>query len=85
MFVKINGTLAKKKKHLLQISVRELHNDMILPGYEGVFPSAKTVDGKICIGDASLRNYIPKYIKPMSKRKNITCGCKNCISAMLLQ
>ena len=28
---------------------------------------------------------MPKYIKPMSNRNNITSGCKTCISAMLLQ
>ena len=37
LFVKINGTIVNKQKHLLQISVRELHNDMILPIYEGIF------------------------------------------------
>ena len=31
LFVKINGNLLKKQKYLLQISVLELHNDMILP------------------------------------------------------
>ena len=33
----------------------------------------------------SLSNYMLKYIKPTSKRNNITCECKTCISAMLLQ
>ena len=28
---------------------------------------------------------MPKYIKPMSNRNKIKCGCKTCISAMLLQ
>ena len=37
LFVKIYGTLVKKHKHLPQISVLELHNDMILPDYLGVF------------------------------------------------
>ena len=37
LFVKIIGTLVKKQKHLLQISVQELHNDMILPISEDVF------------------------------------------------
>ena len=37
LLIKINGTLVKKKKYLLQISVRELHNDTIRPIYEGVF------------------------------------------------
>ena len=37
MFIKINGTIVKKQKHLIQISVGELHNDMTLPIFEGVF------------------------------------------------
>ena len=40
---------------------------------------------KVCIGDIYIRKYIPKYIKPMSNRNNITRGCKTCISSMLLQ
>ena len=32
---KINGMHVKKQKHILQISVRELHNDMILPIFQG--------------------------------------------------
>ena len=70
MFVKINGTLVKKK-NLIQISVRELHNDMIFPSSEGGFSGARTVYGNICIGDTSLRKYMPKYIKPMSDKTNI--------------
>ena len=62
MFVEINGILVKKQKHLPQIWVRELHNDMILPIPEGGFPGVRTVDGNIFIGDTSLRNCMPKYI-----------------------
>ena len=87
MFVEINGILVKKQKHLPQIWVKELHNDMILPRSEGGFPGVITVDGNICIGDTSLSNskYMPKYIKPMSNRNNITFGCDTWISAMLIQ
>ena len=35
--VKINVTIVTKQKHLPQISVQELHNDMILPTSEGGF------------------------------------------------
>ena len=58
---------------------------MILPSSEGGFFSATTVDWKIFIGDTSLRNYMPKYIKPMSNRNKIKCGCKTCIIAVLIQ
>ena len=70
-FVKINGTIVKEHNHILQISVRELHNDMIFKGY---FFGARTVDEKLFIGDTSLRKYTPKIIKPMSNRDKITRG-----------
>ena len=73
------------KKYLLQISVREPQNDTILPGFEGGFSGARTIDRNICIGYKSLRKYTPKNMKPMIDRNNITCGCETCISAMLLQ
>ena len=85
LFEKINGTIVNKQKHLLQISVRDLQNYMILPIFQGGFFGAITVDGKLCIGDNSLRMYIPKYRKPTSNRNKIKCVCKTCISAMLIQ
>ena len=56
-FVKINSTMVKKQKHLLQISVRELHNDMILPSSEGGLFGARTLDGNIFIAILSLSWY----------------------------
>ena len=50
-----------------------------------MFLGARTVYGKVFIGDTSLRNYITKYIKPMIYRNSIKCGHKTCISVMLLQ
>ena len=47
VFVKINGTLVKKQKHLLRISVQELHDEMILPNSEGGFSGAITVNATI--------------------------------------
>ena len=67
-----NGTLVKKQKHILQISVQELHHYMILPISQIGFFSARTVHGKICIGDTSLRKYMPQYIQPMNKINKIT-------------
>ena len=56
-FVKINVTIIKKQKNLLQISVRDLQNDLILPTYQGGFFGALNVYGKLFIGDKSLRKY----------------------------
>ena len=36
---------------------------MILPIPQGVFLGAQTVDGKVCMGETSLRKYNPIYIK----------------------
>ena len=43
LFVKTIGIHLGKYKHLLQISVQEIHNDMILLVYEGFFtyPSSR--------------------------------------------
>ena len=46
VFVKINVTLVKRQKNLLQISVRELYNDMILPSSQEGFSGASTVGKK---------------------------------------
>ena len=37
LFVKINCTIVKKQKHLLQTSVRDIQNDIILTISEGAF------------------------------------------------
>ena len=58
---------------------------MVLLSSEGGLTGARTVDGKFCKLDTPLRKYIPKYIKPTSKKYKITCGYKTCISTMLLQ
>ena len=47
---------------------------MILPSSEGGCFGSRTVDGRFCIGDTSLRKYMPKYIKPMINIDKITCG-----------
>ena len=71
-FVKINGNLVKKQKHLLQISVRELYNDMMLSSSEGGFSGARIITGNICIENTSHKKYIPNFIKPMSTKNNVS-------------
>ena len=47
----MNGTQVKKQKHILKISGRDIHNDMVLPSSEGGFFGARTIYGSIFIGD----------------------------------
>ena len=83
-FVKINGAILNKEASTSNISMGSTQQ-------YGTFNSplsfscARTVYGKIFIGYKSLRKYMPKYIKPMSNRYIITCGCEICISSMLLK
>ena len=58
---------------------------MILPIYQVDRLGARSVDGKVCIEDTSIRKYMPKYNKPINIINKITCWCETCISAMLLQ
>ena len=54
LFFKINDNLVKKQKHILQISVWELQNDMILPIYQMYVLGARNFYGKVCIEDTSI-------------------------------
>ena len=58
-----NVILFKKQKQLLQISVRDLYNDIILPVSQGKFHAASNEDSIVRIGCTSLRNYTPKHKK----------------------
>ena len=49
LFVKINGTHVNKWKHLIQVSVLELHNDLMLPIYQGGLFGLRTADRKVYI------------------------------------
>ena len=65
---------------MLQISVHELHNYLILPVYQGGFCGARNDESRVWIGDSSLRYYMPKHINQMNNKNNITYGCETCIS-----
>ena len=49
LFVKINCDVVNEQKHLLQISVQELHNYLTLPIYQGCFFGARNEDGEVFI------------------------------------
>ena len=54
-----SGEVIKTKKTLIQISIRELHNDWIKPPPEGGFVGARFESGEVIIGDISLSKYMP--------------------------
>ena len=66
IFVKVNVTLVNKNNHILQISVRELQNDLIFPFSRGGFYGARNEHGKVYIGDKFPIKYIPKHINQLA-------------------
>ena len=64
----------KVPKLLLQITIRELHNDLI-----DELPEASK-DGVPLISDTKLRQMMPPQVKKMTDRYKEMCGCTDCVS-----
>ena len=64
----------KVPKLLLQITIRELHNDLI-----DQLPEASK-DGIPLISDTKLREMMPPQVKKMTDRYKEMCGCTDCVS-----
>ena len=50
-------------KHLLQVSVRELHNSLVSYPNDGGLKDARDKDGKIISSDYTLRSLLPHQLK----------------------
>ena len=61
---------------LLQVSVRELYNSMVIPPEEGGLKDSIYADNNIIIGDSTLRSILPPQLKNMSARYKVVCGCE---------
>jgi len=70
-------------KLLLEILVRELHNDLLSKdmGLEEV----RNAEGAVLISDTALRCLLPKQLKKMTQRHKQMCGCETCIVVNSLQ
>ena len=69
------------EKLLIQISIRELHNDLVKPMSEGGFAGARDKEGNIIIGDTTLKRLLPPQLRKMTKRNKILCGCETYLQA----
>ena len=68
-------------KHLLQVSVREIHNSLVSDPNDGGIKDARDEDSNTIISDSILRSLLPPQLKQMSALYKILCGCECCISA----
>ena len=84
---KDDGTTEKKKmsKLLLQVSICELHDDLMKAEHEGGFKYRFDKNNKPLISDTALRNLLPPELRKMKKYQRIMCGCETCIAASTLQ
>jgi hypothetical protein len=81
----LTGAKERVNKLLLQISIRELHNDMLLPPDQGGFVDAWDESGNPRISDTALRALLPEQARKMTPRHKQMCGCEVCIQIGSLQ
>jgi hypothetical protein len=79
------GVKERVSKLLLEIPIRDLHNDLILPPREGDLADAQDSSGNVSISDTSLRRLLPKQLQVASESHKQLCGCKICLTARLHQ
>ena len=68
-------------KLLLQVSVRELHNSLVIDNNDGGMKDARYEYRNIIISDSKLRLLLPPQRQQMSARYKIMCCRECCISA----
>ena len=71
-------------KLLLQVSVRELNNRLVIDKNDGGIKDARDKDDNIIISDSTLHSLLPPQLKQMSERYKVMCGCECCISAKII-
>ena len=83
MKVKIDGYTETQlvPKLLLQVSIREPHNNLVSDKIYGGIKEARDEDDNIIINDYTLSSLLSPQFKKMSSRYKVMCGCKCCISA----
>lgn len=78
------GKVRKIQKHLLCVSIRELHQHCISKNGDR-YKNAYDENGKVRITEYMLRRVRPNWLVKFSKRYKQICGCENCIVANGLQ
>ena len=67
-------------KMLMDITVRDLHNDTIKPSDDGGLESVvDSVTQKVLISDTTFRLFIPPQVRKLTTKLCQICGCELCI------
>ena len=79
-----NNSKIRISKYLRQVSIRELHNNLLSDPPKGI-SEVYDDSGKPIISDTAFRTLLPSYIKPMRENYKQMCGCEICILVKSLQ
>jgi hypothetical protein len=74
------GVITRVPKLLIEISIRELHNDLIELPESGGLAEARDAEGKVIISDSMLRCLLPPQLRKMTERHKQMCGCEVCLT-----
>jgi hypothetical protein len=79
------GIMIRVPKLLIEISVRELHNDLLELPESGGLAEARDAEGKVIISDSVLRCLLPPQLRKMTARHKQMCGCEVCLTVIGMQ
>ena len=81
--VKIDGLTEPQlvPKLLLQVSFRELHNDLVSNTDNGGLKEARYEDDNIIISDSTLSSLLPPQLRKILSRYKVVCNLECCIFA----
>jgi len=79
------GVTTRVPKLLIEISIRDLHNDLLELPESGGLAEARDAEGKVIISDSVLRCLLPPQLWKMTDRHKQMCGCEICLSIIHLQ
>jgi hypothetical protein len=79
-----DGVKPRVGKLLLEIPVRELHNEMVAPVAEGGLACARTPSGVIRTSDTKLRQLLKSdmpQLRRATEKHKVMCGCELCLTS----
>ena len=84
VYIDVKSKKTLVPKFLFQVSVRELHNSMVIPPEDGGLKEAKDSDNNIIVNYSTFCNILPPQLKNISSRYKVICSCVCCISAKII-
>ena len=81
-----NGETSKQQvgKLLIEISIRELHQDLMKPPPVGLSEAFCNDTKKLLISERHLRSNLPPQLKPITFSQKQLCGCESCTVMKML-